>query len=193
MKINYTGLVAFTPFQQRKLTAKYAKLAKLLDRGGERAAHVILTAQRHLQRAEITVKYYDHDLVGLGSHTDAFQAILTAVDKLEKQLLKKQTKWRDVKRTAAGKAALLASPVDKAEKPKASAKPKASPKPPAASSETRVFKVNNKQRKKPMTMEEAVLVFEDNGKGYMVYRDSDSDRLHVLVKRSDGHFDLIES
>lgn len=194
MKINYTGQVAFTPVQQKKLDAKYAKLAKLLDRGGERAAHVILTAQRHLQRAEITVKYYDHDLVGASANGDAFQAVFTAVEKLEKQILKHRTKWRDTKRTGDAKAALLAPPAAAAKaaaKPKA-AKSKAAAKPDGKAADKRVYKVSGKHQKKPITVEEAMLEFDEK-KGYVVYRDADSDRLHILVRRNDGHFDLIES
>lgn len=194
MKITYTGQAAFTSVQQKKLDAKYAKLSKLLDRGGERAAHVILTAQRHLQRAEITVKYYDHDLVGLSSDSDGFQAVSTAIEKLEKQIIKHRTKWRDTKRTGAAKAALLVPPAaaKKAEAAKPAPKAKAAAKPDGKAADKRVYKVNSKNQKKPMTVEEAMLEFQDT-KGYMVYRDADSDRVHVLVKRTDGHFDLIES
>lgn len=198
MKINYTGQAAFTPAQQKKLDARYAKLAKLLDRGGERSARVILTAQRHLQRAEITVKYYDHDLVGLSSDSDTFQAVYTAIDKLEKQILKHRDKWRDTKRTGDAKAALLKEPASakKAVPAKASGKAKtaakAAAKPDGKGVDKRVYKVNNKNQRKPMTVEEAMLEFQGDS-NYMVYRDADSDRMHVLVKRNDGHFDLIES
>lgn len=197
MKISYTGQAAFTPMQQKKLDARYAKLAKLLDRGGERSARVVLTSQRHLQRAEITVKYYDHDLVGLSSESDTFQAVYNAIDKLEKQILKHRDKWRDTKRTGDAKAALLKEPASakKAAPAKAAAKAKAAKaaKPDGkAAADKRVYKVNSKNQRKPMTVEEAMLEFQGDS-NYMVYRDADSDRMHVLVKRNDGHFDLIES
>ncbi|MBL8219071.1 MAG: HPF/RaiA family ribosome-associated protein [Bryobacterales bacterium] len=197
MKISYTGQAAFTPMQQKKLDARYAKLAKLLDRGGERSARVVLTSQRHLQRAEITVKYYDHDLVGLSSESDTFQAVYNAIDKLEKQILKHRDKWRDTKRTGDAKAALLKEPASakKAAPAKAAAKAKAAKaaRPDGkAAADKRVYKVNSKNQRKPMTVEEAMLEFQGDS-NYMVYRDADSDRMHVLVKRNDGHFDLIES
>ena len=50
----------------------------------------------------------------------------------------------------------------------------------------------NQNRRKPMTLEEAVLEM-DGDRNYMVYRDAESDRVQVLVKRRDGHFDLIEA
>ncbi|MBL8174385.1 MAG: sigma 54 modulation/S30EA ribosomal C-terminal domain-containing protein, partial [Bryobacterales bacterium] len=164
-----------------------------------RNARVILTAQRHLQRAEITVKYYDHDLVGLSSNSDAFQAVFEAIEKLEKQILKHRDRWRDTKRTGAAKAALLAEPAPAKKAPAkgkpapAKAKAKAAPKPDGKAAAKRVYKVNSKNQRKPMTVEEAMLEFQDNTGNYMVYRDADSDRTHVLVKRDDGHFDLIES
>ena len=43
-----------------------------------------------------------------------------------------------------------------------------------------------------MTLDEAMLEM-DRGRDYLVYRDSESDRLSVLVRRRDGHFDLIEA
>lgn len=197
MKITYTGQTAFSPPQQKKLDAKFAKLGKLLDRGGEKEAHVILTNQRHLNRAEITVRYYDHPLVSVGANADTLTAIYEAMDKVEKQIIRLRTKWRDTKRTpeaksmlASGTPASKKAVVKQESKPKP--KPKAAAKPADDSDSKRIFKVNHKSQRKPMTVDEAVLEF-DESRDYMVYRDADSDKLNVLVKRRDGNFDLIES
>ncbi|MCC6363201.1 MAG: ribosome-associated translation inhibitor RaiA [Bryobacterales bacterium] len=193
MKINYTGQAAFSPAQQKKLDAKFAKLAKLLDRGGEKGAHVILTTERHLHRAEITVHYYDHPLAVLHSHADQLQAITGAIDKLEKQIVKSRAKWRDTKRRPAAKSKQeVAAPVAAAAKSKAAAPPAAKTAArKARPASSKVFKVGNDGAAKPMTVDEAIL--EIGEEDYMVYRDAESERLHVLVKRRDGHFDLIES
>jgi putative sigma-54 modulation protein len=45
---------------------------------------------------------------------------------------------------------------------------------------------------KPMTLEEAILEMESNA-DYFVYQDLDRSRLSVLLRRRDGHFDLIEA
>ena len=42
-----------------------------------------------------------------------------------------------------------------------------------------------------MTLDEAVMEIEKD-QDYLVYRDADKDRVSVLVRRRDGHFDLIE-
>ncbi len=42
-----------------------------------------------------------------------------------------------------------------------------------------------------MTLEEALLEMEKK-RDYLVYRDADTDRVSVLVRRPDGDFDLVE-
>ncbi len=189
MKITYTGRTdALTSPQLRKIEAKFGKLAKLLDmRQGEREAHVILTSERHLQHAEITVRYHDHNLVGIGSAADPFSAICEAAEKLEKQVLKLRTKWRDTKRLPKAEkesweeTAAAPVPAEEAEE-----------EPGEAAEESRVFRVNQRGGRKPMTLEEALLEMEQD-RDYVVYRDAATDRLSVLIRRRDGNFDLIEA
>jgi putative sigma-54 modulation protein len=179
MKITYTGRqVELAPAQLKKLEARFAKVGKLLDGRRECEAHVILSLERHLHQAEVTVNYFNHQLVGLGSNGDMFTAIHSAVEKLEKQAVKHRSKWRDTKR-APRKAAEQVEPVS-------------APEPATeAEAERRVFRVNHHQKRKPMTLEEAMLEM-DKSRDYLVYRDAETDRTSVLVRRRDGHFDLVE-
>ena len=55
-----------------------------------------------------------------------------------------------------------------------------------------VFRVNHHDQRKPMTLDEAMLEMEED-RDYMVYRDAEREKVTVLVRRRDGHFDLIES
>jgi len=185
MKVIYTGkLDGLMPAQQRKLQAKFAKVGKLLDGREEREAHVILTAQRRMQRAEITLNYYDHPLVGVESAPDAFTAITRALDKLEKQALKLRAKWRDTKRDPrlALKSALTSETAESAAEPEEAEAP----------GESRVYRVDQRTDHKPLTLEEALLEMEAD-RDYLVYRDAETDRLSVLVRRRDGHFDLVQA
>ncbi|HWB97860.1 MAG TPA: HPF/RaiA family ribosome-associated protein, partial [Bryobacteraceae bacterium] len=94
MKLSYTGRqVGLAPAQLKKIEAQVAKVGKLLDGKEEREARVILSQERHLQYAEITVNYHNHPLVGIGSSPDLETAIHAAIEKLEKQALKVRTKW----------------------------------------------------------------------------------------------------
>lgn len=178
MKITYTGRqVELAPAQLRKLEARFAKVGKLLDGRKECEAHVILSLERHLHQAEATINYHHHQLVGIGSDTDLFTAIHSAIEKLEKQAVKTRSKWRDVKRTP------RKSGEEEAE---SAAEPETE-----SESERRVYRVNHYQARKPMTLEEALLQMDKN-RDYLVYRDAGTDRIAVLIRRRDGDFDLVE-
>jgi putative sigma-54 modulation protein len=180
MKITYAGRqVELAPAQLKKLEAQFAKTGKLLDGKGDCEIHVVLSLQRHLQRAEATVSYFGHELVGLATDPDLFTAIHAAAQKLEKQGLKVRAKWRDGKR--------------KSHKIASEAEGKPTPAEPEVQTQptVHIYRVNHHDRRKPMTLEEALLEM-DNTRDYMVYRDALTDRIAVLIRRRDGHFDLVE-
>lgn len=183
MNISYTGVQKeLPPKLQEKLDAKFAKLSKLLERRGEKEAHVVVTTERHLHHAEITVQYYDHQLVGDASDADLFVALHAALEKLEKQAMKQRDKWREKSRRSG-----LSEPAAEAAS-NDGGHADGSP----AAGDPRVFRVNHRGTRKPMTLEEALLEMEQ-GRDYVVYRDAEKECLSVLVRRRDGHFDLIES
>ncbi|MEZ5351659.1 MAG: HPF/RaiA family ribosome-associated protein [Bryobacteraceae bacterium] len=180
MKVNYTGkLEKLDALSQKKLDARMSKLSKLLDRKSEKDAHVILKQQRQTREAEITLNYYDHPLAAAHQAADSLTALLGACDKMEKQIQKVQAKFRDGKRRA-GKPSAAAAAVPAAE---AGAPAPSTPK---------IYRVNPRSVKKPMTAEEAILEMNDSRR-YVLYRDAETDRLAVLLRRPDGHFDLIEA
>lgn len=178
MKIAYTGrLEKLDPISQKKLDARVARLGKMLDGRNEKDARVVLTRQRHLHHAEIAVRYYDHPLVGEGAAPEKLSALLLAFDKLEKQLVKHRTKWHDSKRSGSGTIR----------------KPAPAPAPPAAEEEAPAPRINRvRLSRKPMSAEEALLELNSN-KSYIAFRDSESGGVSVLIRRPDGHFDLVES
>ncbi len=194
MKISYTGKLEAIPAKQRaKLEAKLQKLSKMLERRGEKEAHIVMTQERFLHKVEITVNAMDRALVGIGTDADLSVAAHAAFDKLEKQVLNLRARWRDTKRVRdkeadGAKASASLQPVAVASK-KASGSAAAAAK---KSGRKQVFRVNHADGSKPMTLEEAMLEMEAS-QDYLVYRDAQTDRLTVLMRRPDGHFDLIES
>ena len=179
MKITYTGRkVELAPAQARKLEAHFAMIGKMLDGKRECETHVVLSLERRMHHAEATINYFNHQLVGLGSSTDLFTAVHSAVEKLEKQAVKARTKWRDTKRTPH-----KASPEVEAE-PATETDAETEP-------ERRIYHVNH-QKRKPKTLDEALMEMDKN-RDYLVYRDAETDRVSVLVRRRDGHFDLVEA
>lgn len=186
MKITYTGIKQeLSPKLQAKLNAKFAKVSKLLEKRGEIEAHVVVTTVRHLHKAEITIPFYEHQLIGLGSDADLFTALTEALDKLEAQAVKNRGKWREKHRRKDDLATKEAK-VSKA----APAATREESKP--ASAPVNVFRVNHHAQRKPMTLDEAMLEMEQD-RDYLVYRDAENESVSVLVRRRDGHFDLIES
>jgi putative sigma-54 modulation protein len=179
MNVSYKGIKQELPPKiQAKLDAKFAKLSKLLERRGEKEAHVIVTQERHLHHAEVTIQFYDHQLVGAGAHGDLFNALSAALEKLETQAVKQRGRWREKHRreeTAGNRPAAEAAGAGG-----------------EGAAGRRVFRPNHHERRKPMTLDEALLEMERD-RDYLVYRDAEKGSVSVLVRRRDGHFDLIES
>lgn len=181
MKITYTGkLEELTKEQKKNLDAHYAKLGKLVDRKGEKEAHVVLTAVRHLKKAEVTMNYYGHSVVGTGSHKESFSALLAAILKLEKQLHKVRDKWIDSKRhgdNINGKkgGGAQVSVIVPSEKQKPS-----------------VLLAKVQRSAKPLTVEEAVLTIRGKSK-FLVFEDAETHGMSVLARAEDGSLELIET
>jgi putative sigma-54 modulation protein len=192
MKISYTGRHEEFPSKQRvKLEAKIQKLSKLVERRGEKEAHVILSQERFLRKVEITMNAWDHALVGVGTDRDLVTAADGAIDRLEKQVLKLRAKFREKRHH--GKAADGAPPeVEPAAASSKSRKQAAAAILVDSKNRKKIFRVNHRDGSKPMTVEEAMLEM-DASQDYLVYRDASTDRVTVLMRRPDGHFDLIES
>jgi ribosome hibernation promoting factor len=193
MKLIYSGKTKeFTPELEKKVTTKLAKLSKFIEQRGEREAHVVHQVERRLHKVVIEVNFYDHALIGEGVDADLDTALCHAVEKLETQTVKLRNRWRDTHRDAKGIRSAK-------EAPEGNFTPAEDvpPQRPAKSSRNngsrpKIFHVDYHEDRKPMTLEEAVLEME-NDVPYVVYRDSERNCLSVLVRRSDGNFDLIES
>jgi putative sigma-54 modulation protein len=187
LKINYTGKTdGLLPNQSRKLASKLEKLGRLLDGPkGEKEAHIIISTVRHLQHVEITLSFHDHQLVGVGSDGDLYTAMNEAIEKIEKQIRKLKTKWRDTKR---GYKETWEEHVTAQEATPGGYAPEAA----VEDEGPQVIRVDHHDRRKPMTLDEALIEMEFD-RDYFVYRDAATDRVSVLIRRRDGNFDLVEA
>ena len=187
MNIIYTGRQnEFPPQYREKLEAKLQKISKMIERKGEKEAHIIHRQERFLHVVEITINMFDHRIVCYGEDADLLPALNTALEKLDKQVIKLREKWRDTKRHQA-------PPESEAEVE--TARP-AAPEQPERRQGKRIYRVDHESDgRKPMTLDEALLEMDGtrNGKPeYLVFRDAERDGLSVLLRRRDGNFDLIE-
>jgi putative sigma-54 modulation protein len=195
MEVDYTGRqFEITPKIRKEVEAGLAKLVKIV--GDHCSSKVILTAEKQRRIAEITITRRTKTLVGHGEATDVFAAIDVALEHIEKQALKLNTKKRDVKRAAKptwkreapevelpmaiGVAAVTAVPVVVHKFP---AKPKIA--------EAHLVKSQDSVALQPMTIEEAVKECEFRDRGVFIFRDKKG-IAHVLHRRKDGKLELIE-
>src|SRR5271165_5549455 len=162
MKVTYTGKTKeFTAKLEKKIQEKLTKLGKMIEQRGEREAHIVHQVERHLHKVEIKVNFYDRALLGAAADSDLAICLAQAVEKLEKQIVKARTKWRDThrdpkstrerKELVAGKAETAATPKSKAFKPNGKAPSKAI----TAKGLPKVYRVGHSKGEKPMTLEEA--------------------------------------
>jgi putative sigma-54 modulation protein len=183
MNVSYRGInKELTPKMEEKLSAKFAKISKLLEKKGEKEAHVVVTSENRMHKAEISMQFYGHPLVGIASDADLFTALSGALDKLDTQAVKNCEKYRAKARRSSTEGvsedgACEITEVAPGKNGKIAQK---------------IFRVNHLDQRKPMTLEEALLEMtkEDD---YTVYRDADKKCISVLIRRRDGNFDLIES
>jgi len=173
MKIEFTGRQTEVPLDVRRLAERrLEKLAKLLPKLTR--AHVILSAEKHRQVAEVSAHSRQLELAAIETSGSARLSVARAIDKLLRQAKRQQAKRRLRKGASS---------------PRLSAPPPAEP-----GSEGREPRVIRARRAavKPMTLDEAALELDGRGEGVFVFRDSASERVNVLFRRRDGKLGLIE-
>ncbi|MCC7341572.1 MAG: ribosome-associated translation inhibitor RaiA [Bryobacterales bacterium] len=196
MKIVYSGKTEFlTEPQKKKVDTRLSKFAKFLDmKKGEREAHLALKVEKRAHRADLSVLYKGDVLVTSGDGADMATAVAAAIEKLDRQLTRSREKKHDSRtRVAArddkrGKATIapdrMTPSFQEMEKEVVLQVPN--------SSGAVVHRVNGVSRRKPLTVDEAVLAFKKNQR-FLVFRDSDTNGTSILVRRDNGEFDLIET
>jgi len=176
MKIEYTGRnFNISPAIKKHINDHFKKLNTMLN--GASQAHVILTVGRHHRHiAEIVVNWHDRSLTSKADTTDMYASTLQAIDKLHKQAVK--LKGKIIDRSHHAKPVKIVAP---------------SPLPPIEPEKDAPRIIRSRRYSiKPMTPEEAVLSVQESADQFVVFRDSETDRVGVIYKRKDGNYGLIE-
>ncbi len=170
MKIEFTGRQTEIPSQVREVAErKLAKVAKVLP--SLTRAHVILTADKHRQIAEVSVHSRQLDLTAVEVSGNPRLSVAGAVDKLLRQAERQHAKRRLRKGARSPRLTVLAEP--------------------PGDGAPRVIR-SRRTAVKPMTLDEAALELDGQGDGVLVFRDAATERVTVLFRRKDGHLGLIE-
>jgi putative sigma-54 modulation protein len=94
MNLNITGHhVEVTPALREYVTGKVDKVMRHFDH--VTSVHVILTVEKLVQKAEITLHVKGKDIFADSSDADLYAAIDLLIDKLDRQVLKYKDKNRD--------------------------------------------------------------------------------------------------
>ena len=177
MDFEYTGRhIDVTPALRAHVEEHFGKVEHLFENASTARAHVILDVVKNRHNAEILLHWREHTLTAKDTNADMYHALTRCIDKIEKQALKLKKKIIDRRQEAMPTSAVA---------PDTSPEVEASPRPPRIIAARR-YNV------KPMTAEEAVLLLAEGDDQFLVFRDSDTNRIGVLYKRKDGNYVLIE-
>ena len=182
MDFEYTGRhIDVTPALRTHVEDHFGKLGHLFENSTTARAHVIIDVVKNRHIAEILLHWREHTLTAKDTNADMYQALTRCIDKIEKQALKLKKKLVERKQTATPMSAVAPDT-----SPAAATAPEG-----AERSQPRIIAAR-RYKVKPMTAEEAVMSLADDGDQFVVFRDSDTERLSVLYKRKDGNYGLIQ-
>lgn len=186
MDFEYTGRhIDVTPALRTHVEEHFGKLGHLFENSTTARAHVIIDVVKNRHMAEILLHWREHTLTAKDTNADMYQALTRCIDKIEKQALKLRKKIIERRQTATPMSAVA---------PDNTAPAAAESAANGDAAEGRTPRIINARRYKvkPMTAEEAAMSLADDGDQFVVFRDSDTDRLSVLYKRKDGNYGLIQ-
>ena len=163
-----------TDAMKEYIEEKLDKLNKYLENSENVRASVIVKVKNHEQRVEITIPLKAFILRSEESKDDFYAAVDKTIDKLERQIRKNKTRIMS-KQVKTNKDFSMSAFADEEE-----------------SDDKKILK-RKKVEVKPMNEEEAILQMELLGHQFYMYKDSDTDQVAVVYKRTDGNYGVIES
>ncbi len=179
MQVSITGRhVVVTSALKSFINEKMAKLEEYFP--GAKKIQVVLSVEKYRHTAEVRFHSDGQDLSAAKTTKDMYASVEGTVKALVAQAFKRRDKLRSLKtrRAAATKSATAASRRSP-EKAEGYALPKV----------TRMRRPDGR----PLATEEAVMALVESGEDFLVYEDARGGKTHVLFKREDGNFGLIEA
>ncbi|HEX3437429.1 MAG TPA: ribosome-associated translation inhibitor RaiA [Pseudacidobacterium sp.] len=218
MQVEYTGRqVTVTPALRAIADESIKRIVKIL--GKTTAAHVVLTAEKYRQFAEVTIKTRLQNIVATSESNNMETALREALDKAETQAIRCKKKIQAKKRQpkeeklvtepqlARPRRAARTAPAVSEEKPAATSAKKSNGNGHARQvmpvtvhtfparvpiQEPHVVRSADSVAIRPMTLEEAVKEAEFRDREVFVFRDHKGN-VKVLHRKRDGKMELIEA
>jgi len=166
---------------------KVERAKKYLDRSGE--AHVVLSLERHLHHADITIHSGAFVLRGREKSEDMYASIDLAMDKIERQLRRYKEKLKNHhgrnfehhQRSALTHLKVRHDVVAVSEPEKG-----------LNDVAPRIVR-SNEFLIRPMSVDDAVMQMDLMNNDFLVFTNADSREMNVIYRRKDGHYGLIEA
>lgn len=172
MTISYTARHAtLTPDIKKYCERRMASLEKILGRPVETS--LMLSVEKYRHKAEVNIKTKGATLHAVSETQDMLSSLGEVFDNIERRAKKERGKLRERKRRKA----------------KETLPPEATV--PASDQVRRVIR-SSYYSMKPMSVEEAVLLFEARKDEAFAFRKFDTEKWAVLFRRKDGNFGLID-
>jgi putative sigma-54 modulation protein len=182
MQVNIT----FRGMESTESLKSYVKeriehVEKYFDRAVE--AHAVLSLERYLHHADITIQAGSYLLRGKTKSEDMYKSIDEAVDKIEKQLKRYRDKLKTTKRKeddkgVKGRHAVIEAPEGEEGE--------------AWAEGPRIIR-SNEFFVKAMKVDEAIMQMDLLNNDFLVFTNEGSGDINVVYRRKDGHFGLIEA
>ncbi len=178
MKVEYIARKVTLSEQSRELAEK--KLAKITKYFNDIIdVRLEVSQERHLHVVDLSVKGKDFDTQATAQHKDISSAIQEAIDKLEMQARRAKARLKDHKKRAGSVAKTDQGwAIDVLERES------------IGDAEPRIVERSNLEIK-PMSIEEAALQLDASSYGFLVFRNSNNDRINVIYRRDDNNLGLI--
>lgn len=178
MQVTITGRhVVVTAGMKSSILVKLQRLEELFPKA--KTVQVVLTVEKYRHTAEIHFHAEHVEFSAKKTTKDMYASVDSAIKALEQQAAKKKGKQSSKSlRSSSVKTAGKGSRVSQARM------------------EAPVLPRIVRQRRldsKPMREEDAAMELLESGKEFIVYEDARTGRAHVMFKREDGNFGLIEA
>jgi putative sigma-54 modulation protein len=158
-----------------------SRINKYFDQPSE--AHVVLSIERYLQKAETTIQAHGMVICGKETSSDMYNSIDRAMEKIEKQIKRYRNKLIKLRPKDGAK---LKMRFKLLESPTESEQESTSGLPPTII-ETREFQA------RPMMIDEAVMQMDLLHNDILVFLNTKTDQLNVLYRKKGCQYGLIET
>ncbi len=155
---------------------KLDRVAKYIDE--PTTAQVFFTVEKIRHIVEIVVSAKGINTKASEATNDMYAAVDAVIDKIERQLKRYKEKIKAHKPNGEERGRQISKKIVQAESIETSGEP--------------VIIRTKTETAKPMSVDEAVMQMDLLHKDFIVFTDSSSSEIHVLYRRKDGNFGLIE-